>query len=110
MTMSGLRPIRGRRDIAHGDGDNAVEVPANERIVRVILAEPGDRVLVALVIIRANVEVAGRRIHSEPLQFAHLWVRGRPRHDVLEIGSHPEREHSDEMALHRAGDRRDYVE
>src|SRR5437016_11149017 len=59
-----LRPPRGRRDVPDGDGDDPVRIEDGERILRHLLAEAGDSVLVSLVVVRADVDVpAWPRIH-----------------------------------------------
>src|SRR5271157_147950 len=58
VAMPRLRPIGWRRDIADRNSDDSIGVPSHERIFRIVLAESGDRSLVTLVIVRANVEVA----------------------------------------------------
>src|SRR5215470_15889762 len=50
MAVARLRPIRWRGDVADRDCDDPVRIPDRERIVRQILTEAGDGVLVALVI------------------------------------------------------------
>src|SRR5713226_8766190 len=60
VALAGLRPVRRRRDVADRNGDDPVGVPGRERIFRIVLAEPGDRVLVALVIVGPDVEIARR--------------------------------------------------
>src|SRR5262249_12794603 len=46
VAVAGLRPVRGRGDVADRDGDDLLRIPDRERIVRHVLAEPGHRVLV----------------------------------------------------------------
>src|SRR5712691_10881308 len=59
VALAGLRPVCRRRDVADRNGDDPVGVPGRERVFRIVLAEPGDRVLVALVVVRPDVEIAG---------------------------------------------------
>src|SRR6185312_9766639 len=49
VAVAGLGPMGRRRDVADGDRDDPIRVPDRERIFRNVLAEAGDRVLVALV-------------------------------------------------------------
>src|SRR3954468_18189320 len=70
VAVAGLRPIGRRRDVADRDGDDAGRVPNREGILRHVLAEAGDRVLVALVIVRPDIDVAGRRIVAEAFELA----------------------------------------
>src|SRR6516164_438027 len=57
VALARLRPVRRRRDVADRNGNDAVEIPDREGVVRDVLAEPGDRVLVALVIVGPDVEI-----------------------------------------------------
>src|SRR5262249_38936532 len=45
VAVAGLGPVRRRGDVADRNGDDPVRVPGRERILRIVLAEPGDRVL-----------------------------------------------------------------
>src|SRR5439155_5688026 len=65
-----LRPSRRRGDVADGDGDDAGRVEDGERIVRHVLAEAGDRVLVALVVVGADVDVAAGPGNHHSLELA----------------------------------------
>src|SRR5713226_496841 len=64
-----LRPAERSGDVPDGNGDDAVGIPARELVLWKVLAEPGDRVLVGLVV-GPHVEVARRGIHAEPLELA----------------------------------------
>src|SRR5260370_32155628 len=70
MAVARLRPIWRRCDVADRNGDDPVWIPNREWIIRQVLAEPGDGVLVALVIVRPDVEIAGWRIHAEAFELA----------------------------------------
>src|SRR5262245_11916750 len=70
VALAGLRPVRRRGDVADWNGDGPFGIPDRERVFGNILAEPGDRVLVALVIVGPDVEIARRGIHSETFQLA----------------------------------------
>src|SRR5262245_13549694 len=63
--VAGLRPVGGSRDVANGDGNDSVWIPHRERIVGRVLAEPSHTVFVALVIVRPDIDVAGRGIIAE---------------------------------------------
>src|SRR3954468_20614880 len=52
-----LGPARRRRDVPDRDGDDPGRVEDRERVLRHVLAEARDRVLVALVVVRADVDV-----------------------------------------------------
>src|SRR5438445_2271364 len=52
-----LRPARRRRDVPDGDGDDPARIEDRERVLGHVLGEAGDRVLVTLVVVRADVDV-----------------------------------------------------
>src|SRR5262249_19635776 len=54
------RPAGRRRDVADRDRDDAIRIQDLERIVGRVHAEPGHRVLVALVIVGTDVEIPRR--------------------------------------------------
>src|SRR5262245_26491713 len=70
MAMARLRPIRRCGDVADRDCDDPVGIPDRERIVRQALAEAGDSVLVALVVVWPDVDIARRRIHAQAFELA----------------------------------------
>jgi len=70
VAMAGLGPIPRRRDVADRDRDDPIGIPGHERILRIALAEPGDRVLVALVIVGPDVEITRRGVEPEALELA----------------------------------------
>src|SRR5499427_35196 len=70
VPFAGLRPIPRRRDVADRNGNDPVGIPARERIVGEVLAESGHRVLIALVVVGTDVDVARRRIHAEAFELA----------------------------------------
>src|SRR6478672_8921997 len=70
VPFAGLRPIRRRGDVADRNGNDPVGIPARERIVGQVLAESGHRVLIALVVVGTDVEVARRGIHAEAFELA----------------------------------------
>src|SRR5207249_280434 len=53
-----LGPTWRRRDVSNRDGDDTVRVEDRERVLRHVLAEADDRLLVALVVVRPDVDVA----------------------------------------------------
>src|SRR2546428_11446688 len=65
-----LRPPRGRSDVPDGDGDDPRGMEDGELILRLLLAEAGDRVLVALVVVRADVHVSSRSGDHHALELA----------------------------------------
>src|SRR6516165_6600463 len=70
VPFAGLGPIRRRGDVANRNGDDPVGVPGRERVIRQVLAESGHRVLIALVIVGPDVDVARRSIHAEAFELA----------------------------------------
>src|SRR5438270_1497772 len=83
VALAWLWPIGRCGDVADRNGDYAIRIPAHERIFRVVLAEPGDRVLIALVIVGTNIEIARGRIHAEPFELADDRLVLRPSAGVL---------------------------
>src|SRR5882762_10133887 len=65
-----LGPAGRRRDVADGDGDDPVRIQDRERILRHVLAEAGDRVLVPLVVVGTDVDVASRPGDHHALELA----------------------------------------
>src|ERR1700680_4213746 len=72
-----LRPTERRRDVPDRNGDDPVRIPAGELILWKVLAEPGDRVLVGLVV-GPHVEIARWGIHPEALELAYDRLVLRP--------------------------------
>src|SRR6516162_11703425 len=70
VPFAGLRPIPRRGDVANRNGDDPAGVPGRERVIRQVLAESGDRVLVPLVVIGPDVDITRRGIHAEALELA----------------------------------------
>src|SRR5215510_12144441 len=68
--LARLRPLRRCGDVADRDCDDPVGIPDRERIVRQALAEAGDSVLVALVVVRPDVEIARRRMYTQAFELA----------------------------------------
>src|SRR6266446_5308475 len=64
-----LWPAERRRDVADRNRDDPVRIPGGELVLRQVLAEPGHRVLVGLVV-GPHVEIARRGIHAESLELA----------------------------------------
>src|SRR5713101_2214457 len=65
-----LRPIRGRRDIPNWDGDDPSWIENRERVFGHVLGETGNRVLVALMVVGANVDVDSRAREHHALELA----------------------------------------
>src|SRR5215468_4615881 len=65
-----LWPARRRRDVPDGNGDDPVRIEDGERILRHVLAEARDRVLVALVVVRPDVDVPARPRDHHSLELA----------------------------------------
>src|SRR5215510_4772808 len=70
MAMARLRPIGRSGDVTNRDGDDPILIPGHERIFRIVLGEPGDRVLVTLVVVRPDVQITRRCIEPETLELA----------------------------------------
>src|SRR5262249_50187413 len=70
VPFAGLGPIPWRGDVANGNSDDPVGVPGRERVIRQVFAEPGHRVLIALVVVGPDVDVARGRIHAEAFELA----------------------------------------
>src|SRR6266478_8670439 len=66
---AGLRPAERCGDVPDRNGDDPARIPARELILGKVLAEPGDRVLVGLVV-GPHVEIARWRIDAEALELA----------------------------------------
>src|ERR1700746_7298 len=66
---AGLRPAERCGDVPDRNGDDPGRIPARELIIGKVLAEPGDRVLVGLVV-GPHVEIARWRIYAEALELA----------------------------------------
>src|SRR5215813_13945643 len=75
MSVAGLGPVRRRRDVANRNSDHPCRVEDLERIGIHVLAEPGDGVVIALVVIGADVEIPARglKIHTFQLADDHLF-------------------------------------
>src|SRR5688572_11843615 len=78
-----LGPAGRRRDAADRDGDDPRGIEDRERILRRVLAEADDRVLVALVIVRTDVDVAGGTGHHQAFEHRNDRVILRPAADEL---------------------------
>src|SRR6266436_7118049 len=69
MGRTRLWPAERCRDVADRNGDDPIRIPAGKLVLWKVLAEPGDRVLVGLVV-GPHVEIARRGIHAEALELA----------------------------------------
>ena len=78
-----LGPVGWRGDVPDGNGDDGIGIPDREVILGKVLAHPDHRILVSLVVVRPDVDVAGRRIQSQALQLADDRVVVRPAADKL---------------------------
>src|SRR2546422_6055414 len=67
-----------RRDVANRDRDHPAGIQDQERKVLFVVREPGDRILVCLVVIGADLNVSGRRLPGEAFQFVNDRVIVRP--------------------------------
>src|SRR5438132_9351878 len=73
-----LRPAWGRRDVADRDGDDPGRIEDGERILGHILGKARDRVLVALMVVGADVDVTARPGVHHALELADDRVVVRP--------------------------------
>src|SRR5438034_1957518 len=64
------RPPRRRRDVADRDRDDPVGIEDLERVVWRVHAEPGHSILVALVVVRPDMDVTRRPGDGRPFQEA----------------------------------------
>src|SRR2546430_12594690 len=68
MSLAGLRPVGRRGDAADRDRDDARRIPDRKIVSGQVLAQTRHRVLVTLVIVGAEIEIARRSIDSRSLE------------------------------------------
>src|SRR5258708_12164245 len=73
-----LRPARRRVDVPDRYGDDPIRIEDRERVLGHVLAEAGDRVLVALVVVGADVDVSARTGDHHALDLTDDRVLVRP--------------------------------
>src|SRR5260370_28213334 len=78
VTIARLRPVRRRRDISDRNCDHPIWIQDLERVFGHVLAEARHRVLVALVIIRTDIEITGRRLEIHAFKLADDRISLRP--------------------------------